>query len=227
MIHLDLRRRIQNSHREAGFTITELVIAISVAAILSVVLFTVTLDYYASAIRSHETAQMAIETQSILSQMTEDLRLADGISSTNQIPDDSYTSGWATNDSTNTLIIQSPAVTNLRDIIYDTSTGYPYRNEFVYFASGKNLYKRVLKNTNATGNIAVTTCPTASSSCPLDRLYTSSFEDLQFTFYDSSNVVTTNAALARSVKITVTLSKKVFGRVLEMSGSAQITQRNY
>jgi prepilin-type N-terminal cleavage/methylation domain-containing protein len=222
-----IRRLGQRQNTEQGFTITELVIAISVAAIMAVVLFTVTLDYYASAIRSHETAQMALESQSILSQMTEDLRLADGISTTNALVDDNNTSGWSTSDAANILIVQSPAVTNAREIIYDTSTGYPFRNEYVYFADGTNLYKRILKNTNATNNIAVTTCPVASSSCPLDRLYTTSLNDLEFIFYDASNAVTTTPSEARSVKVTVKLSKKVFGKVIEMSNSAQITQRNY
>ena len=212
---------------QQAFTITELVIAISVAAIMAVVLFTVTLDYYASAIRSHETAQMALESQSILAQMTEDLRLADGVSTTNQISDANRTTGWTTSDTNNILIVQSPAVNSSRDIIYDTTSGYPYRNEYVYFASGTKLYKRILKNTNATSNIATTTCPTASASCPLDRLFTANLQDLQFTFYDASNNVTTTASSARSVKLTIKLRKKVFGRTIDMSNSTQITQRNY
>ncbi len=212
---------------ETGFTITELVIAISAASIMAVVLFTVTLDYYASAIRSHEMAQLALESQSILAQVTEDLRLADGVSATNQIADANKTTGWTTSDAGNVLIVQSPAVDASRNIIYDTSTGYPYRNEYVYFASGTDLYKRVLKNESAAANIAKTTCPTATATCPADRLYSENLQDLQFTMYDAGNAVTATASNARSVKVTVKLGKKVFGRWLELSNSTQITQRNY
>jgi prepilin-type N-terminal cleavage/methylation domain-containing protein len=143
-----------------GFTITELVISLTVAGILAVVLFTATFYYYVNAAQSETITNLALESQTILTQLTEDIRLADSIASSNAISDPNGPGGgWTTSDPSNIIIIESPAVDSSRNIIYDTGTGYPYRNEFIYFISGTNMYKRVLANSSATGNTAKTTCP--------------------------------------------------------------------
>ena len=54
---------------ESGLTIVELVIAITVASILSMVLFTVTFSFYVAAVQAQMTTEMALESQTILTQM--------------------------------------------------------------------------------------------------------------------------------------------------------------
>src|SRR5580765_2166085 len=130
-----------------GFTITELVLSITVAGFLAAVLFTTTFYYYANVSQSETSSALALESQNILAQLTDDIRLSDAISSTNALADAySPPGGWVTSDPSNILIIESPAVTSSRDIIYDSNTGNPYRNEYIYFTSGTNMYKRILKN---------------------------------------------------------------------------------
>jgi hypothetical protein len=214
---------------EQGFSIAEMTVALVIATVMIGVMFSVTFFYYANAVQSQETALLALDSQTILSQMVEDLRLADGISATNALTDTyAPTGGWTTNDPSNIIIIRYPAIDSNRDIIYDPNTGYPYRNEYVYFLSGTTMYKRLLKNTSATGNTVTQTCPKASSStlCPPDKTFSSSVSDLTFTFFDANNVSTANASLARSVKLTLTMQKKVFGKLITLSNSTQITQRN-
>jgi prepilin-type N-terminal cleavage/methylation domain-containing protein len=100
-------RYCKNSH---GFTITELVISLTVAGILAMVLFTATFYYYANAAQAETATTLALESQSILTQLTEDIRLADSIASTNAIPDSNGPSGgWTTSDPSNIIIIESPA----------------------------------------------------------------------------------------------------------------------
>ncbi len=213
--------------KQSGFTLTELIISITVATFLTLVLFTVTVYYYANILQAQATTEMALESQTILTQLTDDIRLADAISSTNQIADaNGPAGGWVTSDPSNILIIESPAVTSTRDIIYNDSTGLPYKNEFIYFSSGTTMYKRVLANASAVGNIAKTTCPTATSTCPLDRIFTSNLSNLSFTFYDANDATTANAGSARSVVLTVDMAKKVFGKNITLSNSTRVTLRN-
>ena len=212
-----------------GFTVVETILAVSVAAIMATVLFSVTFTYYASAIRSQETASMALESQTLLGQMVEDLRLAAGVGATVQLTD-TYApgGGWATSDPNNVLIVRSPVVNSSRDIMYDSETALPYQNEYIYFLQGSTLYKRILKNTVPAENIAITTCPAAnvSASCPEDRIFSKNVSDMTFTFYDFNDAVTTDASQTRSVQVTVHMSKKVYGRTITLSNTMRVTQRN-
>jgi prepilin-type N-terminal cleavage/methylation domain-containing protein len=212
-----------------GFTLPELVISLTVAGILALVLFTATFYYYVNAAQTETSTNLALESQSILTQLTEDIRLADSIASTNSITDPHGPGGgWTTSDPSNIIIIESPAIDSGRNIIYDSSTGNPYRNEFIYFMSGTTMYKRVLANTSASGNTVKTTCPQASSSsaCPPDPLFSSHVSNLNFTFYDSSGNTTADATMARSVLFTVNMSQKSFGKNVTLNNSTRVTLRN-
>jgi type II secretory pathway pseudopilin PulG len=212
-----------------GFTITELAISITVAGFLAAILFITTFYYYANVLQSETTSELALESQTILAQLTEDIRLADAIAGTNAIADaNAPVGGWVTSDPSNIIIIENPAVDSSRNIIYNVNTGYPYRNELIYFTGGSNMYKRVLANAAATGNTAVTSCPAAqsSSSCPPDRLFSANISNLKFTFYDASDNTTSNAASARSVALEVDMSKKSFGKNITLVNTTRVTLRN-
>lgn len=214
---------------QSGFTVVELAISITVAGFLVAALFVATFDYYADVSRAETSASLALESQTILTQMTEDTRLADAISSTNAITDpNAPAGGWVTSDPSNVIIVESPAVDSSHNIIYNPDTGLPYRNEFIYFNASGSMYKRVLANPAATGNTAVTTCPAdkASSTCPADALFSSNVGNLNFTFYDYSGSTTADASSARSVQLQADMSKKSFGRTITLSNSTRITLRN-
>jgi prepilin-type N-terminal cleavage/methylation domain-containing protein len=213
----------------AGFTITELIISITISGILAVAFFTATFYYYANTAQTETATTLALESQAILTQLTEDIRLADSIANTNALTDPNGPGGgWVTSDPSNILIIESPAITSTRDIIYNDSTGSPYRNEFIYFMSGTNMYKRVLSNTSATGNTAKRTCPIAASSatCPPDRTFSNNISNLTFTFYDAADATTANATQARSVVLNVNMAKKSFGKNITLTNSTRVTLRN-
>lgn len=211
-----------------GFTITEMLAAVGVAAVMVAVLFTVTFGYYVASVKAEVMTQMALESQSLLAQLTEDIRLADAIVDSNTISDPNNPGGWTTNDPSNIIIVQSPAVDGDKNIIYDSSTGYPFSNEFIYFLDTNSMYKRVLKNTIAPDNVAVSTCPesVASPTCPEDRLFSSKVSNLTFTFYDINDTQTANANEARSVTFVVNMEKKVYGETLTLNNSTRITLRN-
>jgi prepilin-type N-terminal cleavage/methylation domain-containing protein len=125
-----------------GFTITELAISLTVASILALVLFTATFYYYVNTAQTETSTNLALESQNVLTQLTDDIRLSDSIASTNAISDPNGPSGgWITNDPSNIIIIESPAIDSSRNLIYNPTTGFPYRNEYIYFLSGTNMYK--------------------------------------------------------------------------------------
>ncbi len=214
---------------ETGFTITEMVISITVSGFLAAAIFTATFFYFVNVSQSQTTTELALQSQSVLSQLTDDIRLSDAISSTNLVTDaNAPVGGWHTSDPSNIIIVESPAINSSRNIIYDDSTGFPYRNEYIYFLSGTAIYKRILANSMAVGNTAKTTCPAnkVTSSCPADRLFTSDSKNLDFTFYDSQNNTTADAASARSVSFEVDMARKSYGKNITLNNSTQITLRN-
>ena len=213
----------------SGFTIIELLIAVAISSVIAMVLLTLSINFSGDITRARITADLATESQILLRSIVEDTRLADSLSSTNNITDaNAPVGGWVTNDPSNVLIIDTPAIDSSRNIIYNATTTLPYSNEVIYYATGALMYRRVLKDTAATGSIATTTCPpaTATSSCPADKLFTRYLTDLSFTFYDEANATTANAALARSVQITVSMKRKIFGRDVTFNNTIRTTMRN-
>lgn len=212
-----------------GFTIFELLISIAIASTIVTVLFAISLGFFGSTIRSQVTAEMAIDSHFMLRALVEDLRLGNDIGATNVLSDaNAPGESWVTDDSNNVLIINRPATTSSNDIIYDSATGNPYKNEYIYFVSNNALYKRHLKNPSASGNSVSTTCPAsaASNTCPADRKYSSYVDDMTLTFYDEGNNVTNDVSVARSVNVGLSMSRKVFGKTITFNNSIFTKLRN-
>lgn len=215
---------------QAGFTLIELILAISIASIMTVVMMVVMVYFYGDVLKSQATAELAIESQTVLRRIVEDARLADAIRSTNQISDSNApVGGWTTSDPSNVLIIATPASDSNEAIIYNPDDSYPYENEVVYFSNGNSMYRRTLKNTDATGNTATTTCPASavSASCPSDTTLTDYLTNLTFTFYDINNQTTSDASQARSISITINLQRTIYGNVVSFDNTVRTTLRNY
>lgn len=219
------------SHKtKQGFTIIELMVSVSVSAILAAVMVAISLYFYADILRQQAIAELAVQNQSILRRMVEDIRTADAIHNTNTLADaNAPAGGWQTSDPNNVMIISSPASDSNRDIIYNPDDNLPYENELIYYGSGSKLAKRTIKNQLASGNQAVTTCPTSAvtPTCPADIQLSSYLDNLVFVFYDSDNAVTTQAASARSVSITLRLKRKIYGRDIVFDNTIRTTLRNY
>lgn len=217
------------TNNRSGFTILELLIAIGITTALTTVLLTVSLTFYGDALRSHKTSELAIESHYALRHMVEDIRLADSIGITSAL-DDQYTppGGWQTGSDQQVLVINTPAITSERDIIYHPETGRPYTNELIYFVQDGALYKRILKNELAPNNNANTTCPQehADESCFADINYSKNLDSLSFTFFDATNGETADPDLAHSVKIDLSVAEQSFGQQVSFENSIRTTLRN-
>lgn len=215
--------------KQMGFTIVEVILSVGIATVIAGTLLFVSLNLIGETARARMTAELAIESQILLRSMVEDVRLAGSLSSTNQNTDaNAPAGGWITNDPSNIIIVDLPATDASKNIIYDSSTGYPYDTEVVYFSSGSSMYRRTIVDPGATGNAVKTSCPLAlvTSDCPADKKYTSFLTDLTFTFYDDTNNTTADATLARSVQITVKVQRKILGKTVKFDNTIRTTLRN-
>jgi len=205
-------------------TIIETLIAMFIAAIISTLLLTITVTLYGTTLKQQLYAEMILDSQQVLSRMMNDIKFSDKIFSSTTITDPNKVGGWTT--SAPTLVVGEPAFDKDRNFIYEAATGYPYKNEVIYFLSNSAMYRRTLKNVNAVGNTAVTSCPTSTATCALDIKLASRVASLTFTFYDVNNAITLTPTLARSVQVTIVMSGKVYGQTITLTNTVRGTLRN-
>lgn len=219
---------IKPSGSSSGFTIVELLISISLIAIISISLLGVFTNYLVIITRNDVLVDMTVDSQNLLRSTVEELRYGDGVRLTNSITDPNNPAGWNTSNTSFVIIIAMPATNANNDYIIDTDTGFPYNNEFVYFKKGTNLYKRVLANPEAIGNKVHNSCPVAvaTASCLADRKLIENVKTFAFTLYDQDDAVTTDPLLGRSVKIDLALARDTFGNPLAFDNSIRVTLRN-
>lgn len=212
--------------KQAGFTIPELLVAVAVAAIASLLIVTAFVFTYASVIREQTKTSMIRESQLFLRRMVEDIRIASEVRTTNSITDAHKSGGWITSDPANILITTQPATDSAKNLIFDSSTGYPYYHEIIYFGLNGKMYRRTLKNVAATGATQQTTCPAGTSGCLSDIELLSNLDNMLFEFYDIDDIVTVVPEEARSVQITINLTKTVSGQEITTTNTTRVTLRN-
>jgi prepilin-type N-terminal cleavage/methylation domain-containing protein len=218
-----------SSKNNKGFTLPEVMVALSVFAILSTAFLTLMIQYFANISRNNSFIDMTTSSQNLLRNTVEQLRYSAGVRQTNTITDTNGPSGgWNTSNTSFVIIIAAPAKDTNDNFIIDSSTGEPYLNELVYFKQNDDLYRRILANPSASGNSIKTTCPAASatSSCPADAKLIDYLDDMVFTLYDQDDAATNNPLLARSVKIDLFLEHDTFGDPLTLQNSIRVTLRN-
>lgn len=214
---------------QRGVTIVELLMVTAIAGLLVVSVLSVTLVFYGDIIRGNQQARLAVESQNILRNVVEELRVSSGIRANNAIADSNAPGGaWSTSNEDLILIISTPVLDSTNNFVVNPITGSPYQNEIVYFADNGTLYKRHLANTSATGNTVKTSCPavSASASCPADVVMSQNFETMHFVFYDQDDVITTTLADAKSIELTVEMLRRSFGQIIEFDNRIRITLRN-
>lgn len=218
-----------NIKNQSGFTITELVMSISLIGIISVSLMSAITYYFVYVTRNNIVVDMTNDSQNVLRSAVEELRYGSGVRQTNSIADsNSPSGGWNTGNSNFVIIFSVPAVDSSNNYIIDTATGNPYNNELVYFKQGTDLFRRKLANPAATGNTLKTSCPAASVStnCPSDTKLIEHLDNMTFNLYDQDDNSTTDPLLARSVKVNLFMKRDTFGQPLLLDNSIRVTLRN-
>jgi prepilin-type N-terminal cleavage/methylation domain-containing protein len=221
--------RVQKQLKEDGFTLPELTISLSVALVVSALSLILFIAFYGGILRADVESRLVVDSQILLRNLVDELRIATAIRENNLNPD-TYApgGGWATDLDNAILIVAIPARDENKDFIIDPLTGEPYENEIVYFAEGDVLYRRSIPHPDATGNTLGPTCPAANSttSCIADRELSDDFIELEFVFYDQDNAVTTSTDLAESVEMNIELGRPVFSGEVNIQNRIRMTMRN-
>lgn len=214
---------------QIGFTVAEIIVATVVVGSLLVPVSMVMLQFYGQAVANSRNTHMAIESREVLSVISENLRISSAVLAKNAISDtNSPAGGWATNASTQVLVISTVSFNKVPEMVFNTSTGKYYQDEIVFYVSGKELRRRYLANTNAADNRQKTTCPPEISSpaCPPDLVLSRSLTAFSFTLYDTLGAETSVASNTRSVKATTEITAVVYGRSISYKDTALLALRN-
>lgn len=173
-----------------GFTLVELVIAISFTVMFTALVFSFMLSFWRASATLENDAETFVTRQNAGDKLRDVLNAATQLVSQNSISD---TYPLAAADGTHWQLIhaipstintpssggyspvfyfESPSVNSSKNFIYNGAS--PYYDEFVLYLNGstKQLLLRTLANPNATGNAKKTSCPAsnASASCPADSI---------------------------------------------------------
>lgn len=214
---------------QAGFTLVEVTVAVTVMALVAVVFLGVVTSYLVIITRTNALSEMTLTSQNLLRTTVENLRFGDGVRQTNTISDvNAPSGGWNTSNTSFVIILAVPAVDNTRNYVIDAATGSPYMNELVYYKNGTTLMKRTLANPSAVGTTLKTSCPVALASpiCPADIQLATYVSSMTFKLYDQDAVLTTTPSLARSVNITLTMQRNAPGNPITVTNSIRVTLRN-
>lgn len=214
-----------------GFTMVELLVAISVTTVMMIVLGSYMMRNIQTS--SLETAQAAIqhEIQVTLDKVATDVRLSANADDDNRNPDTNGPGGpgnqygWT---STSSVLVLATAATNTSNaIIFSDPANYvTTKNNIIYFVSGGTLYKRVLA-AGVANNSAKTTCPAAAAtlSCPADKKLLNHVTAFNVTYLDGDNNSVPPTS-ARSIELSVTASRTQYKKTQSASYTTRMVFRN-
>lgn len=215
--------------QQGGFTLLELLISIGVITVLSfvVILFFTNMLRETASIGAR--ADLLHEAQLTLDKIGNDIRLSANADQNNRWPDGNAPGGnqygWASNSST--LILATAVQNSDGDILFEDPAQYiTYKNNNIYFLQNGTLYRRTLA-ADVTGNTAKTTCPAASASanCPRDGelLHNVDGFSIRYINGEGNDVTPTDA---RSIELTISLSKNALQQRISVSYTTRMVFRN-
>lgn len=222
----------QLAHSERGYTLVELIVAISITSLLLTGVSTFLVNTMVGNSVREARADLLREAQLALDTMTKDIRLSSNVDDNNRwedpnSPDAATTDGLGWTSNSQTLVLATAAEDIDRNIIFQDATHYlTEKNNIIYYVESGTLYKRILA-ADVPDNSSVTTCPPdgASSSCPADRLSVQNVASLTFRYFNSDNEEVAPSE-ARSVEARLALHAVRYGRNVDVTYSTRTVFRN-
>lgn len=216
--------------KAAGYTLVELMLVITVSAILSAVVMGFMVDQIKQSVIASTKAELLSEAQLGLDSINKDIRLSANADQNNRwadayAPNSTDAFSWQSDGST--LVLATAAQDSNRNILFDDPSKYiTAKDNHIYFVQGGTLYKRTLASPIA-GNAARNSCPAASanSTCPADKVvldHVSSFS-VQYRSGADTTVAPTDA---RSVILNLQLKKTTEGQDITATYSTRMVFRN-
>lgn len=239
-----LKKKSGWNDQSEGFTLVEVLIMAPIMVVTIVMMTSFLFNQYGQLIEQGSKINLDNEAQVITFSMEDDVFFASAfVQSLNDGLVDAHqpSGGWNYNTNPQTLIISTPTATKshrdpAREPVYIDTVGCdpsvleensPLHNNIIYFASGTNLYKRIVSAPSGMATCGTSfqkqSCPSAqsSTSCPPDRLLTDKLQSFVVTYIDNNNVTTTDPEQASRIKVVLSLKDKAFGE--DITSSSTIT----
>jgi prepilin-type N-terminal cleavage/methylation domain-containing protein len=214
-----------------GFTIVELMVAISVTTIMMVVTSVYLMRGLQNSTLQTARGNIQREIQFTLDAVASDVRLSANADLNNRNPDANGPGGptnqYGWSSSASTLVLATAATTSADAIIFSDPANYvTTKDNIVYFVSNGTLYKRILA-ANVSNNGAKTTCPQAkvTASCPGDKRLLDNITNFSVTYLDGSNNAVSPTE-ARSVELSMTATKTLYRQPQTASYTTRMVFRN-
>jgi prepilin-type N-terminal cleavage/methylation domain-containing protein len=223
---------------QAGYTLVEMLVAISMATVLVLAVGTFASNSVVSINQDYNKTLVLSNTKEAVNIVARQIRLARSVMASNVIADANAPSApsnqfsWSgAAGSGSSLILAVPSHSSDGSVIYTDGTHTSIYTDNVIFyldSTTKKLYKRTLKNTSATGNAAVTTCPPskATASCPADSDVVDDVANLSTIYLKADGTTTTIPNNTEAVNYTVTETRTIGGRSYAGTYSTIATLRN-
>lgn len=216
--------------RQDGFTIVELMVAIFITTLMTIVITDYMMQNTRSSIITSSQQNILREIQQSLDEVTADIRVSANADSNNRNADSNAPSAgdqfsWASTAST--LILAKAAQTSNGSILFSDPQHYvTHKDNLIYFVKNGTLYRRRVA-APITGNGNPTTCPAnlATAACPKDRELLHGVTNWQIEYLDGNNtaVAPTNA---RSIRLTLSAAQKKYGKIQSASYTTWMVFRN-
>ncbi len=215
----------------AGFTLVEVVVTMTVAAILIGVVTNYAIDSLVRTTISNTRADLINDAQVALDIVTTDMRVASGAEQNNRWGDPNSPGApgnqYSWSSSANTIVLASPAVDESNNVIFaDPGQYISEKNDEVFFVDNGILYKRIVAAPDS-DNKAKTSCPEAiaSSSCPKDKILMRNVESISYKYFNNQDEEVAPAE-ARSVEMTVNLKIQKYGQDITANYVTRAVFRN-
>lgn len=214
-----------------GLSIVELLVVITVTTTLVIVISTFLINNLQQSTLAAAKSSMLSEAQQSLDLAANDIRLSANADTNNRWPDSNSPDGsvnplsWQS--SNNVLVLATAAEDRNGTVIFTDSKNYiTEKNNIVYFVKDETLYKRTIASTVA-DNAAKTTCPAdrATKDCPADKELLHNVTDFTVT-YKNGEDATVSPSDARSIELSVTVSKPMYQRDVSVSYKTRMVFRN-
>lgn len=215
----------------AGFTLVEALVVLVVTTAMVLVITNFALGNTEQSVLASNRDSMLKEIEQSLDLATNDIRLSSNADQNNRWPDPNSPSGatnqfsWQSNGST--LVLATAAQDKNGNILFSDSKNYiTQKNNLVYFVQNGTLYKRTIA-ASVSGNNAQTSCPpaVANNSCPADKELLHNITSFGVQYLNSQNQ-TVAPTDARSIELSVTVNKSVFGQPQTVSYTTRMVFRN-
>jgi prepilin-type N-terminal cleavage/methylation domain-containing protein len=223
---------------QRGFTMLELLLAISVSSVLIIAIGEFATASIVGSNQDYNKTLVLTNAKEAVGIVARQIRAAKSVQSANSLPDlhapgapGNLYSWSGTAGSGATLILAVPSRNASGDVIYiDGLHASVYTDDVIFYldSSTHKLFRRRIANTSAPGNVALTTCPPAAKSptCPADADVVDDVANLTTAYLDSNNNSISVPSGTEAVNYTVTETRTINKHVYTGTYSSIATLRN-